>query len=124
MNAVATGTGANKYFLIVPMNMTPKTAAGKNASSRFQVKSCDPALARQRRDHRPKAPTVQPANRQNGGKLNHDLEKLALLVVPVEQAADHDQVPGARDGQEFRQSLHDTRDIKALTATTKSMCPP
>src|ERR1035437_5744237 len=48
-----------------------------------------------------------PAHRQNGGKLNHDLEQLALLVVPVEQAADDDQVTGARDRQEFGQSLDD-----------------
>ena len=40
MNAVATGTGANKYFLIVPMNMTPRMAAGRKASTRFRVKSC------------------------------------------------------------------------------------
>jgi len=33
MNAIATGTGANKYFLMVLMKMTPSTAAGKNAGS-------------------------------------------------------------------------------------------
>ena len=103
MNAVATGTGANKYFLIVLMKMTPRMAAGRNASTRFKVKQLRLALARQRRDHRPKPLTVQPANRQDGGKLDHDLENLALLVIPIEQAADDDQVPGARDRQEFRQ---------------------
>ena len=41
MNAMATGTGANKYFLMVLMNMTPSTAAGRNASTTFSVKRCD-----------------------------------------------------------------------------------
>src|ERR1700675_4801724 len=41
MNAVATGTGANRYFLMVFMNITPITAAGRNASTRFSVKRCD-----------------------------------------------------------------------------------
>ncbi len=41
MKASATGTGANKYFLMVLMKMTPSTAAGRNASTRFNVKRCD-----------------------------------------------------------------------------------
>jgi hypothetical protein len=41
--------------------------------------------------------------------LDDDLENLAFLIVPIEKAADDDQVPRARNGQEFRQSFHHTQ---------------
>jgi len=108
--------------LTVLINMTPRMAAGRNANSRFQVKSWD------LRSRGSVAITVQSRDGTaskwpNGGELDDNFEDLAFLVVPIEKAADDDQVSGARYRQEFRQPFH-YPSIKALIATIKSMCPP
>ncbi len=44
------------------------------------------------------------------GELNHDLEQLAFFIVPVEQAADDDQVSGARHRQKLGKPFHDPKN--------------
>ena len=63
-------------------------------------------LTRQSRHHLPKPLAVFPAHRQDGARLDHDLEQLAALIVEIEQVAGQDQMAGTRNGQELGQAFH------------------
>ena len=87
-----------------------KTAAGRNASRNSSVKSCD------LRSRGRVATTVQSRCR-----YSQQIARMAANWMTIsntspfssfqfEQAADDDQMPGAGNGQEFRQSFHDAEN--------------
>jgi hypothetical protein len=52
---------------------------------------------------------IVPANRQDGGQLDDDLEYLALFVGVAQQAAGDDQVSGTGNGEKFGQAFDDAK---------------
>ena len=76
----------------------PGTAAGRKATSRLRH-SC-PVDAKEAR-------AVFPHHREHGAGLDRDVEDVAGRVVEAEQVAREYQVAGARDRQEFGETLDD-----------------
>ena len=67
-------------------------------------------FARQAGQHVDQLRPIFPAHGQDGAELNHDFEQLSALVVELQQAPDHDQVAGARDGKKFGEAFDDAQN--------------
>jgi len=53
--------------------------------------------------------TVEPADGENGPQLDEDFERSFLACVELEPVTRDDQMSRARDGQELRESFHDSK---------------
>ena len=112
MNASATGTGLNRWALIVPAEEHPEHRRRQEGDQHVEREA---ALATgSLRDSpptvRPILLAVVPDDGEHRAGLDRDVEQLGLLVGPAEQGAGEDQVPGAGDGQELGQPFDDAED--------------
>ena len=110
MKASATGTGANKYCLILFANNNPRHRSGQECDEQIGCEALRGLLSfHQAADYRTQLGAIFPAHRQDRGELDHDLEHLAALVVEVEQIAGQYQMPGGGDRQKLGQPFDDAQ---------------
>ena len=115
MNASATGTAWNRYALMY--------FEKQQAQDRGRDEG-DDEVAVELEIRFEEARAVFPDDGQHRAGLDHDVEHVPALVVRPQQVAGEDQVPGARDGQELGEPLHDAEEERVQEESCMARISP
>ena len=110
MKASATGTGRNRCALIAVREREAEHGRGHERDRKVEHEAARRRVAAQAAKGMREAAPVLPDDGEDRAGLDHDLEYLRLVAVEADQVAREDQVPRARDGEEFGQTLDDAQD--------------